>query len=90
MPLKKAYTAYFCHDSAQQLRNISVEVPFTCFVTTLNDTCKRELAQEDEGYESGSKHLSISTPLRQAPQIYHVSMNKNLSFDPTTPLTRDE
>ena len=56
----------------------------------LNDTFERELAQEDEGYESGSKSLSIPTPLRRAPQIYYVSMSENLSFNPTTPLTTAE
>ena len=43
---------------------------------------KEELTQEDEGYESGSESLSIPTPLRRAPQIYHISMNEILSFDP--------
>ena len=32
----------------------------------------------------GSESLSIPTPLRRAPQIYHVSMSDNLSFNPTT------
>ena len=59
-------------------------------MTTVNDTFERELAQEDEGYESESKSLSILTPLRRAPQIYHVSMKVNLSFDPTTLLTTTE
>ena len=56
-------------------------------MTTLNDTFKREHAQKDEGYESGSESLSIPTPLRRTPCIYHISMIENLSFDPTTPLT---
>ena len=76
--------------TVQQLRNISEEVLFSHFVTTLNDTFKRKLAQEDKGYESGSESLSIPTPHRRALQIYHISTNENLSFNPTTPLTTDE
>ena len=57
---------------------------FSIFMTTLNDTFKRELTQEDEGYESGSESLSISTPLRRAPWIYHIFTSENLSFTPTT------
>ena len=59
-------------------------------MTTLNDTFERELAQEDDGYESGIESLSIPTPLRKAPWLYHISMSENLSFDPTTPLTTVE
>ena len=88
--IERVYTAFFCCDSAQQLSNISEEVLFGHFMTTLNDTYERELAQEDEGYESGSESLSILTPLRRAPQIYHVSRNENLSFNSTTPLTTGE
>ena len=50
-------------------------------MTTLNDTFERELTQEDEGYESGSKNLSISTPLRKAPQIYHISISKKHTLE---------
>ena len=35
---ERVYTAFFCHDSAQQLQNISEEVLFGYFMTTLNDT----------------------------------------------------
>ena len=31
------YTAFFCSNSAQQLRTIAEEILFSCFVTTLND-----------------------------------------------------
>ena len=60
------------------------------FVTTLNDTSEIELAQEDQGYESGSESLNIPIPLRRPPQIYHGSTSENLSFNPTTPLTTAE
>ena len=56
-------------------------------MTTLNDTFERELTQEDGCYESVSESLSIPTPLRRSPQIYHISISDNLSFDPITPLT---
>ena len=51
------YTAFFCSNSAQHLRNISEEILFGHFVTTLNDAFKGELALEDGGYESGSESL---------------------------------
>ena len=59
-------------------------------MTMLNDIFERELTQEDEGYENGSEILSIPSPLRRAPWIYHISMSENLSFDPTTSLTTAE
>ena len=36
-------------------------------MTTLNDTFEKELAQEDEGYKSGSESLNIPIPLQRAP-----------------------
>ena len=76
--------------SVQQLWNLPEEILFSCFVSTLNDTFEKELAQEDKGYESGSESLNIPTPLRRPPWIYHISMSENLPFDPTTPLTTAE
>ena len=66
------YTAFFCSNSAQHLRNISEDILFSCFMITLNDPFKWELALEDGGYESGSESLSIPTPLCRAPSLYHV------------------
>ena len=48
---------------------------------TLNDAFETELAQEDEGYESGSENLNIPTPLGRAVRIYHISMVEDLSFN---------
>ena len=79
------YTAFFCSDSAQHLRYISEEILFICFMTTLNDAFKWELALEDGGYESGSESLSIPIPLCRAPCLYHVSTCENFSFGPSTP-----
>ena len=66
------YTAFFCSNSVQQLRSISEEVLFGCFVTTLNDAFKWALALEDKGHNSGSESLSIPTPLHRVPHLYHV------------------
>ena len=84
------HTAFFYNNSAQQLWDLQEEILFSHFVTTLNDTFEKELAQEDEGYESGSESLKIPTPLRRALWIYHISTSENLSLDPTTPLTTAE
>ena len=61
--IEEVYTAFFCCNSSLQLLNQPEEIIFGHFVTTLNDTFEWELAQEDEGYESGSKSLNIPTPL---------------------------
>ena len=57
---EQVYTAFFCSNSAQQLRNISEDILFGHFVTTLNDTFERELTMEEEGYDSGSESLKYS------------------------------
>ena len=84
------YTAFFHSNSSQQQWNLPEEILFGHFVTTLNDTFETELAQEDEGYESGSESLNIPTPLRRVPWIYHISTSENLFFNPTTQLTTAE
>ena len=72
---------------SQQLRNASEEILFGHFMTTLNDAFEQELALEDEGYDSGSKHSNIPTPLHKTPCLCHVLTGENLSFIPATPLT---
>ena len=62
------YAVFFYGDHAKQLQNLP-EVLFGHFVTTLNDTFKVELAQEDEGYESGTENHYIPTPLSRNPQV---------------------
>ena len=42
------YTTFFCSNSAQWVRNISEEVLFGCFMTSLNDAFEWELALEDK------------------------------------------
>ena len=51
-------------------------------MTTLNSAFETELAQEDEGHESGSESFNIPTPHSRALRVYHVSTMENLSFDP--------
>ena len=70
--IERVYTSFFHSNSTQQIWNLPEEILFGHFVTTLNDTFEKELAQEDVGYDSGSESLNIPTPLRRAPQIYHV------------------
>ena len=88
--IEQVYTAFFYSNSTQQLWNLPEEVLFSHFMTNLRNTFEIELPQDGEGYESASKSLNIPTSLRRVPQIYHVSMSKNLSFNPTTPLTTAE
>ena len=88
--IELVYTAFFCSDSSQQLQNLPEDIPFSLFVTTLNNTFETELPQEDEGYESGSKSLNIYTPLRRAPRWYHVLKREILSFGFKTLFTTAE
>ena len=85
--IERVYIAFFCSNSAQQLRNISEEILFSYFMTSLNDAYEWELTQEDEGYESGSESLNIPTPLCRTPWLYHISVSEYLSFNPATPFT---
>ena len=64
------------------LHQISDEILFGHFVTTLNAAFEQNLALEDEGYISSSEKFNIPTPLRRTLKIYHVSSIENTSFDP--------
>ena len=83
--IERVYMAFSCSKLSQQLHTSPNEILFSCFMTTLNDAFEHELAQEDEGYESGSESLYIPTPLCKAPHMYYVSTCDNLSFRPATP-----
>ena len=89
--------AFFYGDLTQQMQNLPEETFFGHSVNTLNNAFETELAQEDEGYESGSESFNIPTPLSRAPRVYHVSMMEDLSFNPanfgqspTTPEQHEE
>ena len=87
---RKSIHTFLLQQLAQQLQKLQEEILFSHIMNTLNDTFEKELAQEDEDYKSGSEILNIPTPLQRAPQIYHISISENLSFDPTTALTTAE
>ena len=76
------YRAFFYVPSAHTLHQISDEILFDCFVTTLNATFEQKLALEDEGNESISENLNIPTPLRRTLKIHHISSIENASFNP--------
>ena len=77
-----AYIGFFYINFTHQIWHLPEEVLFGHFVTTLNDAFETVLAQEDEGYESGSENFNILTPLSRASRIYNVSTREDLSFDP--------
>ena len=53
--IERVYINFFCSNFAQQLRNISEEVLFGCFETTLNNAFKRVLTQEMKDMKVGVK-----------------------------------
>ena len=76
------YTDFFRSDHAQQIWNLPEEILSGHFLTTLNDTSEIELAQEDEGYESGSENFYIPTPISWAPRVYYINTVDDFSFNP--------
>ena len=55
------------HNTLCDCKVTQEEILFSDFVTTLNNAFKWDLVLEDIGYESGSKGLSVPTPLCQEP-----------------------
>ena len=53
------YAAFFYCDYTEQIWSLPEETLISCFVATLNDVFETELAQEYEGYESGSESFNI-------------------------------
>ena len=53
--IDQVYAAFFYSDFTQRIQNLPEEIFFSHFLTTLNDAFETELAQENEGYESGSE-----------------------------------
>ena len=82
--VERVYTALFYSDCAQHLQD-KEEVLFSCFMTSLNDAFEQQITLDDMGYESGSKSLSVPTPLCQEPCPFHVSTEENSSFSPSPP-----
>ena len=83
--IEQVYNAFFHTTSIHLLQQQSEEVLFSYFVTMLNAAFESKLSLEDEGYECGSEHFKIPTPLRHTPRIHHVSSDDNISFVPVTP-----
>ena len=83
--IEQVYNALFSSISTHLLQHHSDEDLFSHFITVVNATFESKLALEDEGYESGSEHFNIPTPLRKTSRKHHVSSDENISFDPVTP-----
>ena len=80
--IEQVCNTFFFSTSTHLLCQQSGEILFSYFVTTLNAAFESKLALEDKGYESGSENFNIPTPLRRTSKIHHVSIVKNVSFDP--------
>ena len=59
---EEVYKAFFYIPSVHTLCQISDEILFSFFMTTLNVAFEQKLALEDEGYESGLENYNIPTP----------------------------
>ena len=81
---EQVYNTFFYTTATHLLCQQSEEVLFGYFVTTHNAAFESKLALEDKGYESASENFNIPTPLRHTARIHHVSIDDNISFDPTT------
>ena len=86
------YTTFFYSPSSHTLHQQFDETLFGHFVIALNAAFDQQLSLADEGYESGSDTIDLSTPLRKTPCIHHVSSMNHASFDqaPTTPCSKPQ
>ena len=78
----EVYLAFFYTTSTDPLHQLSDEILFGHFVTTLNAAFEWKLALEEEGCKSGSENFNMPTPLKKTLNIHHVSSIENASFDP--------
>ena len=60
----------------------SDKILFGCFLIALNAAFDQQLSLADEGYESGSDIINLSTPLRKMPRIHLVSSIEHALFNP--------
>ena len=81
------YTTFFWTSTSHTLCQQSEETLFGHFVIALNAAFTQQLSLADEGYESGSDTVDLSTPLWKTPHIHHISSIEHASFNPvhTTP-----
>ena len=82
MATEEVYFTFFYSTSTHTLCQPSGEILFGHFMTTLNAAFDQQLLLADEGYESSSDTIDLSTPLRKPPRIHHVSSIKHASFNP--------
>ena len=80
IPTEEVYSAFFYSTSSHTLHQQSDEILFGHFVIALSAAFDQQLALADEGYESGSDTINLSTPLRKMPRIHHLSSTKHASF----------
>ena len=80
--IKQVCNVFLYSTSMHLLCQLSDEILFVCFVTTMNATFESKLDLEDKGYESGSENFNIPTPCRWTSNIHHTSSVENASFDP--------
>ena len=75
--IEQVYNAFFYSISTHLLHQQSDEILFGHFMTILNATFESKIGLEDEGYDSGSEHFNIPTPLKRTSKIYHASSVEN-------------
>ena len=54
---------------------------FGCHIIALNAAFNQQLSLADEGYESGSDTIDLTTPLQKTPCIHHISSMDHTSFN---------
>ena len=57
------YTTFFYTSTSHTLHQQSDKTLFGCFIIALNAAFNQQLLLADEGYESGSDTIDLSTPL---------------------------
>ena len=84
---ERVYTTFFYSPASHTLCQQSDETLFGHFVIVLNAAFDQQLLPTDEGYESSSDTIDLSTPLRKTPHIHHISSMEHSSFNSvlTTP-----
>ena len=75
--IEQVYNTCFYSTSMHLLCQLSDEILFDHFITTLKAAFESKLALEDDGYDSGSKNFNIPKPLRRTSKIHHISSVKN-------------
>ena len=80
---EQVYSTFFYSPSSHTLCQQSDKIQFGHFMIALNAAFDQQLSLADEGYESGSDTVDLSTPLRKTLRIHHISSMEHASFNPT-------